>query len=394
MFGSLNRNLRYLFIVNFVFGFSVQLITPLFPLYLSEIGATANQNALVISIGGLASTLLMLPSGVLLDKIGRRTLLIGSGVVNMVSIFLMTFTSSWIIAVPVFALYSCSWAFFFPARMAMITSNSESVDRAKVFGVMNTSWPIAGIISPILSGWLIESTGWSQVFIVGSAVNILGILSGFAISRNKYVASDQEENGLKELLGGNYLVVFAKFFLYGVIISLAISLVNQIIPLYLDEGFGLSASQIGLFFTVQSVFTLVTQIPSGALADRFGRKKMLVLYLVFIPFLIGSWHFLMDWRRLLVVNSVAFGLWSMTWPAILTLLSGSVPDRLLGAAFGLNTTGNRLGMTIGPLIGGFFYGRYFLTSPFLVAGLFFIIAICIALTIKKQEKDQPNNRIL
>jgi len=55
MLDSLNRNLRYLFIVNFVFGFSVQLITPLFPLYLSEIGATANQNALIISIGGLAS---------------------------------------------------------------------------------------------------------------------------------------------------------------------------------------------------------------------------------------------------------------------------------------------------------------------------------------------------
>jgi MFS family permease len=325
----------------------------------------------------------MLPSGVLLDKIGRRTLLIGSGMVNMISIFLMTYTSSWQLAIPVYALYSCSWAFFFPARMAMITSNSELLKRARVFGIMNTSWPIAGIISPVLSGWLIESTGWSQVFMVGSAVNLLGIFSGLAISKSNNVEQRREGGGLKELIGDEYLPVFAKFFLYGIIISLANSCVNQIIPLYLDEGFSLSASQIGLFFTVQSFFTLVTQIPSGAIADRIGRKKTLLTCLSFIPFLIISWHFIRDWRYLLAVNSLAFGLWSMTWPSILTLLSGSVPDRLVGAAFGLNATGNRLGMTLGPIIGSFFYVSYSLTSPFLVAGLFFIIAIVIALTIQE-----------
>jgi MFS family permease len=215
----------------------------------------------------------------------------------------------------------------------------------------------------------------------------LGILSGFAISRNNKVETEQEEKGFKELLGGNYLTVLTKFFLYGIIISSAISSVNQIIPLYLDESFVLTASQIGLFFTVQSFFTLATQIPSGVLADRFGRKKMLLLYLSFIPFLIGSWHFFYNWRVLLFVNSVAFGLWSMTWPSILTLLSCSVPDRLVGAAFGLNATGNRLGMTLGPIIGSFFYVNYFLTSPFLVAGLFFAIAAGIALTIKEQKNN-------
>ena len=220
------------------------------------------------------------------------------------------------------------------------------------------------------------------MFIVGSAVNLLGIASGLAISRTSNGELNQDQGGLKELLG-NYLPVFTKFFLYGIIISSALGCVNQIIPLYLDQVFELPASQIGLFFTVQSFFTLATQIPSGILADRFGRKKMLLLYLTFIPFLIGSWHLFSDWRVLLVVNSVAFGLWSMTWPSILALLSNSVPDGLVGAAFGLNATGNRLGMTLGPIIGSFFYVNYFLTSPFLVSGFLFVIAIGIALTIKE-----------
>jgi MFS family permease len=386
MLAALNRNLRYLFILNFVFGFSIQLITPLFPLYLSDLGATASENALVISIGGLASTFLMIPSGVLLDKIGRRTLLIGSAVVNMASIFLMNFTSSWRIAIPVFALYSSSWAFFFPARMAMITASSELEKRARVFGIMNTSWPIAGIISPVLSGWIIESAGWNLVFLVGAIVNIFGVLSGLAISRTVIDKSSKDKGGLRQLVGGAYLSVFVKFFLYGIVISSGLSIVNQIVPLYLDQSFSLPASRIGLFFTVQNIFTLATQIPSGAVADRYGRKRTLLTYLFFIPFLVASWHFFSDWRVLLVVNSLAFGLWSMTWPSILTLLSGSVPDRLVGAAFGLNATGNRLGVTLGPVLGSFFFVNYFQTSSFLVASLLFLLAFCIAFTIQEPEK--------
>jgi MFS family permease len=205
-----------------------------------------------------------------------------------------------------------------------------------------------------------------------------------AISRPSNDELDQDQGGLKELLGNN-LTVFTKFFLYGIIISSALGCINQIIPLYLDQSFNLPASQIGLFFTIQSIFTLATQIPSGILADRFGRKRMLLLYLTFIPFLIGSWHLFSNWRMLLFVNSVAFGLWSMTWPSVLTLLSDSVPDELVGAAFGLNATGNRLGMTLGPIIGSFFYVNYFLTSPFLVSGFLFVIAFGIALTIKEKH---------
>jgi len=382
MFNTLNRNLRYLFILNLAYGFSVQLITPLFPLFLSSIGATAGQNATVISIGGLVSAVLMIPSGLLLDKIGRRVLLILSVAVNMVSIFLLSYTTTWQEVIPVFAFYSASWALFIPARMAMITSNSEIENRASVFGVMNTSWPIAGILSPIISGRLIESFGWNQVFIVGAAVSIIGIMAGFGLDRVEKDESGSSGGGFRELLRGGTLPVLLTYFAYGTLLFIAIGGVNQIIPLYLDSRFALSASQIGLFFTAQSLVMLVTQIPSGALADRFGKKRTLLSLIVSIPFLLASWHFVGDWRVLLVLNSLAFGLLSMTWPALLALLSNAVPSRLVGAAFGLNFTGNRFGQTIGPVIASYFFINYYQTAPFLVAGLICFIAVVIAFKIK------------
>jgi AAHS family 4-hydroxybenzoate transporter-like MFS transporter len=185
MFSMLNRNLRYLFILNIAFGFSVQLINPLFPLYLSEIGATAAENARVISFGGLVATSLMLPAGLFLDRIGRKTLLIGSSVVNMIAIFLMSNATTWQQVTPLFMIYSATGALFMPARMAMITSNSELGKRASIFGIMNTAWPIAGVISTLISGYLVESVGWRQVFLVGSFVNAISILPGLRIKRRE-----------------------------------------------------------------------------------------------------------------------------------------------------------------------------------------------------------------
>lgn len=385
MFKALNRNLQYLFILNLAFGFSVQLITPLFPLFLSNLGASAAENAIVISIGGLVSTVLMLPSGLLLDKIGRKVLLIGSAVVNMVSIFLLIFTKNWQQVIPVFILYSASWALFIPARMAMITANSALEKRGSVFGIMNTSWPIAGVISPIISGYLIESVGWNQVFIVGAAVNALSIVSGFRIKRRENIESSSIEASFSELFKEDTSKTLLTFFVYGALMSITLGGVNLIIPLYLESKFLLSASQIALFFTVQSFITLITQMPSGSLSDRYGNKRTILSLIFTIPFLIASWHFVGDWRIMLVLNSIAFGLWTMTWPATLSLLSKSVPERLVGAAFGVNNTGSRLGQTIGPIITSFFYVNFFDTAPFLVSGMICLVAVLVAFRLE----DRP-----
>ncbi len=386
MFKVLNRNLRYLFILNTAFGFSVQLVTPLFPLFLSNLGATASENAWVISLSGLVATSLMLPAGLLLDRIGKRTLLLSSLVVNMVILFMLSNAETWQQVLPLFIIYSASGALFMPARMAMITDNSNQDNRASIFGIMNTSWPLAGVVSTLISGYLIETAGWTQVFLVGSAINAISILPSLRIEKQEPMR-DSTVGGFKELFSGDVAPVLLTFFIYGMLLTTAMGGINLIIPLYLDSRFALTASQIALFFTAQNVLNLVTQIPSGKVAERFGMKRTVLSLIVMIPFLYASWHFVSDWRIMFVLNTIAFGLWSMTWPATLTLLSNSVPDELVGAAFGVNITGNRLGFTLGPLIASYFYVNYSQTTPFLASGAICLLAVLFAFRLKDTVKE-------
>ena len=386
MFKVLNRNLKYLFILNTAFGFSVQLVTPLFPLFLSGLGAAPSENAWVISLGGLVATSLMLPAGLFMDRIGKRTLLLSSLVVNMVIMFLMSNAETWQQVLPLFIVYSASGALFMPARMAMITDNSNPDNRASVFGIMNTSWPLAGVVSTLISGYLILTSGWRQVFLVGSAINAISILPSLRIEKQE-VMRDSTGGGFRELFRGDTAPVLLTFFIYGILMTTAMGGINLIIPLYLVSRFALNASQVALFFTAQNLLSLITQIPSGKVAERFGMKRTVLTLITMIPFLYASWHFVGDWRLMLVLNTIAFGLWSMTWPATLTLLSNSVPDELVGAAFGVNITGNRLGFTLGPLIASYFYINYSQTSPFLVSGAICLLAVIFAFRLKDTVKE-------
>lgn len=372
--------------MNTAFGFSVQLITPLFPLFLSELGASAAENAWVISLGGLVATTLMLPAGLLLDRIGRRTLLVSSSVVNMVIIFLLSRVDTWQGALPLFIIYSASGALFMPARMATITANTDQETRASVFGIMNTSWPLAGVVSTVISGYLIETVGWKQVFLVGATINAFSIFPGMQMEKTAR-SNKSDGGGFKEIFKGDIAPVLLTFFIYGVLMTTAMGGVNLIIPLYLKSRYLLTASQIALFFTAQNVLNLVTQIPSGKVAEKYGMKRTVLSLILFIPVLYASWHFVSDWRIMLVLNSLGFGLWSMTWPATLTLLSNSVPEELVGAAFGVNITGNRLGFTIGPLIASYFYVNYYNTAPFLASAAICTLAVLFAFRLQDKVKE-------
>jgi len=389
MMRSLNKNLTYLFMLNIAFGVSMQLINPLFPLFLEGIGANSVQNATVISLGSLVATSLMLPSGLLIDRIGKKTMLLSSAIVNSVAIFLLTLTRTWQQVTPVYILFSAAGALFVPARMAMITEYSQSENRGLIFGLMNMAWPIAGIVSPLISGYLIETTGWYWVFIFGAVVNTLSILPGLRLERKFAYKERENKSSIKDIFKPDIFPTLLSFFGFHLLMTTALGGVNLIIPLYLGDHYGLSPSQISWFFTAQSILNLLTQIPSGRLADKYGRKRFVLTCIMFIPVLYAAWHFIDNWVILLVLNSILFGLWSMTWPGTLALLSDSVPQDMIGAAFGVRMTGVRLGFTLGPIIGSYFYTNYAPTSPFLAAAAIGLAGVLFAFFLRDTVYKQP-----
>ncbi|MCX6654142.1 MAG: MFS transporter [Candidatus Bathyarchaeota archaeon] len=387
----LNQALITLFAINLAIGLTSQLVQPLFPLYLKETGATELENALVISIGNLSSAIFMLPAGMLVGKYGKRTFLIISAVISGLSVLLMAYTKNWMLIIPLNMLLNISMCFFMPTRMAIIAENTDPGNRASLFGVMNLAWPISGIVGPIAGGYLVEHLGWSSVFIIAGAISLIALFPALKIIESKKeVDIIPETRDESSIFNRNYLPTMLTLFTYQVLVTTSMAGINMILPLYLQDRYHLSYSVIGAFFTGSNFLLIFTQLGGGIVADRYGRRRMILLCTALTPLVIGSWALFGDWMVLFAVYSLAFALWSLTWPPILAMLTDILPRSLHGAGFGLNMTGSRLGFTIGPILVGALYFAPGSVVPFIAAAVAYALALPFAYQLRREKPKQSN----
>jgi MFS family permease len=334
----------------------------------------------------------MIPSGVLMNRMGKKNMLITSVVLLFLSPILISLFNNLAFVTPLYVVFNASLAFFIIPRMTMITENTSPVNRATVLGVMNSAWPIGGIIAPTLSGYLVENYGWTPIFLVSSLLMGLSIIPTLKLPRKEKVIVKETGSPIKiSIWDRKYLSFMVFMSLFHLLMGTLEGSNSTILPLYLRNQISLSPYIIGLFFTLPSVSALFTQVLSGLLADRYGRKKILVLCLVPAPFLFILWLFTTNWVHLIIAYTVIVSFWSMTWSPSMALLSEYVPSELIGTALGIRMTSMRLGMTVGPILSVFLYTSISHTTPFLASAIMVVMAIIFGSLIREtpDEKEEP-----
>jgi MFS family permease len=283
--------------------------------------------------------------------------------------------------------YNLADAFVGPARMTMIAEYASAESQATVFGIMSMDWAVGGIISPPLSGFLAESSGWHLPFQVAAFVMALALVPALMIRDRKDPGTQEEKVNAFSIFRREHLTTISLFFAFACALSIGQSVVGTMFPIFLKNQMELSLSRIGLFFTGSSVLSLICQVPGGWLADRYGRKRIILAFLLPIPLIFGAWAVVGGWVAMLVLYSLFAGCQSMMGSASLALMSDSFPSELRGAAFSVRMTGFRTGTIIGPLLGGYLYSSLSPRAPFVAAAALFFIGILLIYLIKEKPRE-------
>jgi MFS family permease len=159
------------------------------------------------------------------------------------------------------------------------------------------------------------------------------------------------------------------------ILGLGEELWKKFLPKYL-EALGATTGVIGLFGTAEDFFDAVYQYPGGWLADRSGRRRAFLIFVLlasagYVVYLLSpSWPFVFLGLALVMAWQ------SMASPAIFAVIGDALPRERRAMGFTLQSILKRVPIVIAPIAGGI------LISAFgVVKGIHVALVITLALAL-------------
>lgn len=385
LISTVHRGLLMLFLLNIGVSLGMESVNALFPLYVQSLGASILEVGLLLSIAGLFSTIIMLPSGWVSDRFGRKLTLVLSVVLASFPPFLYTYATDWSQVIPWAVIYAASFAVFIPARMVYIADSTSSAVRSRIYGYMNLAWPIGTLIGPTVAGFLAETAGFHYPFYFASVVSLLSFLPALSIveSRSPKRLSQVEERPPEGNAGFSREAIYllALLTVHHFLVSAGIGTSYSLLSIYLSEIFMADKLHVGLFFSFVGVSLFGSQLVGGWASSHLGLKKTMVVCFSAIAPLFILCSFAPSYESFTITYVALYGIYSMTWPASVSILMNFISRPRWGLATGIRQMGIRLGFTVGPLLGGLVWEAYgaatfFYTSAILIAlSILFLIPI-------------------
>mgnify|MGYP001080629545 CR=1 FL=1 len=388
--------------VNFLLSFAVSLISTPIPYLIREFitgqdveSATMEAYGIVLSLGYVAITLGYLLGGFSADAVGRRTIVIASFIVLAMGFGIFTVAPNLYFLFLARFIQMFAVGFSGPAISALVADYSAQGSRGMTYGVYNLSSIAAQIPAPLLGGMIAQFVNIRTPFVSAVFIAILGML--FTISmRGRHIEERHvtgEQDAVIAELTSRQTVPLRRVILIFSLTNLLVGLLNGFIgPLlngFLMFRLDADPTEYGLVLSVAfGVITGLVQIPGGKLADKFGRKPLVLFSFLSVPLM-----FVLAFSRSLLEFSLIMGAISavgnISAPAISAWLMDLVPQHKRASVSGITQTLTGVGLSAGPTAGSYVWNS---TKPDAsiacgVAALIFAVALPFYLILAEPRKS-------
>ena len=264
------------------FGFGS--MVPSVPLYAQSFGVPASAIGLAIAAYGLARFLSALPAGQLSDTLGRRQSLAIGGLVSAAG----NLWCAWATSYPEFII--ARFVAGFGAGLVLTTGNIVLADistpevRGRMISIYQGTFLFSVGLGPFPGGLLAEYFGLPAPFIfAGLGAFLATVVAWFAVEETRDMA--RSSTGASTVTVSFFAQMRSLMRNVGYVLVSLISLMNAvvrtgglfaIIPLLATASLGISISAIGFAMMLGSIAGLFASYPAGWLADRYGRKAVVV----------------------------------------------------------------------------------------------------------------------
>jgi len=383
-----SKLIYYLSLIGFFAIFSTTISkNPVLPLYTKALGGTDFILGLISAFSPLAGILFSFPIGLLSDKIGRKKLLVISGIIFVLAPIFYLSVSNPLWLIPIRFFHGIATAILGPVVSAIIVK-IYSRNKGEKLGIYSSSTLIGRTLAPLLGGFIISYFANPGIAIVSYklvyiAAFILALPVFFLILFIKEKKNPKKKNKKVELkdfyidlkyffsnkkLFSTAIVEMATYFAYGSF--------ETYLPVYLTN-FNIPAYQIGLIFSVQILSIALSKPLFGKISDKIDKRKQIIAGILILGIAIGLIGF---FQTILgaVILGILFGLGlSFSTIATSTYTAEITKEDKLGSSLGSLSSIMDIGQSIGPFITGIIITYFSFKTGFILSLLVAIISVLI-----------------
>ena len=351
------------------------------PLYIKSLGADSLEIGFVLSLAPVLMVLILIPSGIVADRYGRKKMMVGGSVMGTVAVLLLASARDWRQSIVGFLLYWGSTGCL-PAFHAYVAHASERKDLNRNFSLMYAAFAVGMIIFPTVGGFLAERVGFPLALCTAAAFYAVSTVLVVAV-REQPVAPTTAGFGLRDVLSNSRLMIICTV---SVFIFLAMFLGQPFAPNYLEEVVGLELVWIGFLGSAHALGATVLGVVLGKLSEGVaglvvGQALVLVSLLLLLRF------------QAIPVLALSFflrGAFNACRALTLGQMGKLVGETASGLAYGLLNTAMGLPWVLAPYMAAWLY-----TSrpalPFMVSAAMIAAMMIVSVVLLRDPRGVKGN---
>jgi len=359
-------------------GFGI--ISPLLPVYATDIGATGLWLGIIFAGFSVSRTFSMSIIGRLSDKQSKKRIIVFGLLLYTVISILYIFASDVYFLTLVRMFHGLASVMVVPIAMAIVGEISVEGEEGIQMSTISTSRVLGRGFGPLIGGAIYAAFGMSSVFLVMSGLSMVAfVMVLLFIPDTKDLGVQKNTLSYRQVLKS---VRIRGLFLYRFTRAINLGVFFVFLPLFATV-IGLSVFEIGVLISSILVLTALLQRPFGYLADRFDRLNLIIFGFIFSAIPLFILPYTSNFVELIFLCSFIGVGRALSMPPSLALTIEIGRKIGMGFAMGLLSTAMGIGMITASLTSGFLLDFYGINLPFYFAGIISIItAPIIYLLIK------------